>query len=132
LKKSKFIIAPTGRTEQHQILNCFADQTAPTELAIPSIVVYEIEYGTLWSILPAHRRSQLEKGLNHIGHLPFDTEAARAAARIRVELEKRGAIIRPIEILIAGTALSVGALLLTNNTAEFSRVSGLRVTDWRF
>jgi len=54
-----------------------------------------------------------------------------AAARIRVALEKRGSVIGPMDILIAGTALSLGALLVTNNSAEFSRVPGLRVTDWK-
>jgi tRNA(fMet)-specific endonuclease VapC len=106
-------------------------KTAPSELAIPTIVVYEIEYGTLRSRFPANRRNELERGLRNVRHLPFDTDAAMAAARISVELEKRGAVIGPMDILIAGTALSVGALLATNNAKEFSRVPGLRVTDWK-
>jgi tRNA(fMet)-specific endonuclease VapC len=106
-------------------------RTAPNDLAIPAIVVYEIEYGTLRSRLPANRQRQLEEGLKSIRRVPFDSEAAMAAARIRVDLEKRGMAIGPIDILIAGTALSLGALLVTNNTAEFSRVPGLRVADWR-
>jgi predicted nucleic acid-binding protein len=34
---------------------------APAELAIPSIVVYELEYGTLRSKFPARGRSVLEE-----------------------------------------------------------------------
>ena len=101
------------------------------ELAIPAIVVYELEYGTLRSKLPARRRRELEAGLEHIQHVPFDSAAAMAAARIRIELEKRGSTIGPLDMLIAGTAGSRGAALVTNNAAEFSRVPGLRVLDWK-
>jgi tRNA(fMet)-specific endonuclease VapC len=101
------------------------------ELAIPAIVVYELEYGTLRAKLGARRRRELEAGLQYIQHVPFDSAAAMAAARIRVELEKRGVTIGPLDLLIAGTAVSRGAALVTNNTAEFSRVPGLRVLDWK-
>ena len=101
------------------------------DLAIPAIVVYELEYGTLRSKLPARRRRELEAGLEHIQHVPFDSAAAMAAARIRIELEKRGSTIGPLDMLIAGTAVSRGAALVTNNAAEFSRVPGLRVLDWK-
>ena len=101
------------------------------ELAIPTIVVYELEYGTLRSKLPARRRRELEAGLEHIQHVPFDSAAAMAAASIRVALEKQGSTIGPLDILIAGTAISRGAALVTNNAAEFSRVPGLRLLDWK-
>jgi len=35
-----------------------------------------------------------------------------------------------MDLLIAGTAMSRGAVLVTNNTREFSRVSGLLLEDW--
>jgi tRNA(fMet)-specific endonuclease VapC len=101
------------------------------ELAIPAIVLYELEYGTLRSGLPARRRLELEAGLRHIQHVPFDTAAAVAAAHIRVELERQGSTIGPLDLLIAGTAVSRGATLVTNNATEFARVPGLRVLDWR-
>ena len=101
------------------------------ELAIPAIVVYELEYGTLRSHFPARRRRELEAGLAQIRHIPFDSAAALAAAGIRVELEKQGSTIGPLDILIAGTAVSRGAALVTNNAREFSRVPGLRVLDWK-
>lgn len=101
------------------------------ELALPTIVVYELEYGTLRSRLPVRRRRELEGGLEHIQHVPFDSAAATAAARIRVELERRGSTIGPLDMLIAGTAVSRAAPLVTNNAAEFSRVPGLRVLDWK-
>jgi tRNA(fMet)-specific endonuclease VapC len=102
-----------------------------SELAVPTIVVYELEYGTLRSRLPARRRGELETGLTALRHVPFDSAAALAAARLRIELERQGLTIGPLDMLIAGTAVSRGATLVTNNAAEFSRVPGLRVVDWR-
>lgn len=105
-------------------------RASPGELAIPAIVLYELEYGTLRSKFPSRRRRDLEEGLAHIQRIPFDSQAAMAAARIRAELEKRGATIGPLDLLIAGTAASRGATLVTNNAA-FSRVPGLRGIDWK-
>ena len=68
--------------------------------------------------------------LDHLQDIPFDREAAGEAARVRVELEKRGVVVGPMDLLIAGTALSRGAILATNNTGEFSRIKGLRLEDW--
>ena len=47
-----------------------------------------------------------------------------------MELETKGVVIGPIDLLIAGTAISRGAVLVTSNTREFSRVKGLRLSDW--
>jgi tRNA(fMet)-specific endonuclease VapC len=68
--------------------------------------------------------------LDNLEEVPFDRNAAREAARIRLELERRGIGIGPLDLLIAGTVLSRGATLATNNTREFSRIKGLRLQDW--
>ena len=47
-----------------------------------------------------------------------------------MELERRGIVIGPLDLLIAGTALSRGDTLATNNIREFSRIKGLRLEDW--
>jgi tRNA(fMet)-specific endonuclease VapC len=102
---------------------------SPRELAIPSVVAYEIEYGTL-KIGSLRRRQIVSLLLAGIQQVPFDREAALESARIRIDLEARGFLIGPMDLLIAGTAVSRGAVLVTNNTKEFSRVKGLRLSDW--
>jgi tRNA(fMet)-specific endonuclease VapC len=101
----------------------------PSEIAIPSIVAYELEYGTLRIASPKRRRI-LAGMLESLEEVPFDRNAAREAARVRLELERRGIGIGPLDLLIAGTVLSRGATLATNNTREFSRIKGLRLEDW--
>jgi len=93
------------------------------------VVAYELEYGTL-KIASPQRRKILAGMLDGLEEVPFDRDAAREAARVRVELERHGRIIGPLDLLIAGTALSRGATLATNNTREFSRIKGLRLEDW--
>jgi tRNA(fMet)-specific endonuclease VapC len=105
-------------------------KTERTELALPSIVFYELEYGTLRSGMAERRRRQLDLALVSLQRVPFDTDAAMAAARVRIGLERRGLTIGPLDLLIAGTAMSRGATLVTNNVAEFSRIDGLHVADW--
>lgn len=102
---------------------------SPLQLAIPSIVAYEIEYGTL-KIGSTRRREIVSELLAGIQQIPFDREAALESARIRIDLEARGLLIGPLDLLIAGTAVSRGAVLATNNTKEFSRIKGLRLSDW--
>jgi predicted nucleic acid-binding protein len=72
----------------------------------------------------------LPKMLAGIQQVPFDREAALESARIRIDLEARGLLIGPIDRLIAGTVVSRGAVLVTRNTKEFSRIKGLRLSDW--
>jgi tRNA(fMet)-specific endonuclease VapC len=76
------------------------------------------------------RRAVLDSIFSALQHAPFDLDAARAAARIRSDLERAGNVIGPIDLMIAGTAVSRGAILVTANVKEFSRIRGLRLEDW--
>lgn len=105
-------------------------KTPPREIAIPAITLHELETGIAKSSSPEKRRAQLDDLLSLLTILPFGAAEARASARIRAVLEKRGSKIGPLDTLIAGTALSCGAILVTHNTDEFGRVPGLSIVDW--
>jgi tRNA(fMet)-specific endonuclease VapC len=62
--------------------------------------------------------------------LPFDDRCAEIAGRIRSDLRAKGTPIGGNDLLIAATALAHDAVLVTHNTRELSRVSGLRLDDW--
>ncbi len=104
----------------------------PADLAVPAIVQYELRYGLL-RLPPALAEPRLRavtQLLQPMQVLPFDSECAAVAARIRVELEAVGKPIGPHDVLIAATALRYQANLITRNVSEFSRVSGLICTNW--
>lgn len=102
----------------------------PSEIAVPSIVVYELERGIAKSTSPRKRARQLEVLLQSIQTLPFGNREAKAAAQISRDLEAMGTPIGPLDTLIAGTAVSHRATLVTNNQREFGRVRGLHLDNW--
>jgi len=104
--------------------------TPPVEVAIPSIVLYELEVGIERSGNVERRREQLRELVTRSTLLAFGAREAETSSRLRTELERRGEPIGPLDTLIAGTALAHGATLVTHNTKEFGRVPGLRVDDW--
>ena len=104
----------------------------PAEVGVPAIVEYELRYG-LMRLPPeaaAPRLAALAQLLQPLQVLPFDSECAAHAARIRAELESMGTPIGPHDTLIAATALRHQATLVTRNVRELSRVSSLQWVDW--
>jgi tRNA(fMet)-specific endonuclease VapC len=102
----------------------------PADVAIPAVVLYELEVGAMRSPAARKRREQLDALVEAVDILPFGAGEARAGARIRAELERAGAPIGPLDTLIAATALHHGATLVTHNAREFGRVKGLKIEDW--
>jgi len=102
----------------------------PGDVAIPSVVLYELEVGAVLSTAPGKRREQLAALVEVVQVLPFGEGEARTAARVRGELEQVGSPIGPLDTLIAATALYHGATLVTHNLREFRRVKGLKIEDW--
>ena len=105
---------------------------SPAQTGVAAIVEYELLYGLLR--LPAEaatpRLAALSALLRPMQVLPFDSECAAHAARIRADLEGVGTPIGPHDTLIAATALRHQATLVTRNVSEFSRVAGLQVLNW--
>ena len=103
---------------------------APKDIFIPSIALYELEVGIAKSTKPQKRRHQLESLISRINICSFGIQEAKIAAMVRANLESQGIPIGPYDTLIAGTALSNNATLVTHNTKEFKRVKGLKIEDW--
>jgi tRNA(fMet)-specific endonuclease VapC len=103
---------------------------APGEVGVSSITVAELAYG-------AHKSNQVEKNLSALERflLPveiadFDQRASAAYGFVRANLEREGKIIGSMDMLIGAHALSLGMILITNNTDEFQRIPKLKVEDW--
>jgi tRNA(fMet)-specific endonuclease VapC len=95
------------------------------------VVVYEFRYGCLPSAKPAANRAAVDALLTPFASLPFDDDAADHAAKVRRHLESIGLSIGPYDLQIAAIALANGCTLVTHNTTEFSRVTGLPLEDWQ-
>ena len=102
----------------------------PRDIAIPAIVLYELEVGLAKSVTPEKRRKQLGMLTELVTILPLGTKEAKLAAIIRASLELAGTPIGSMDTLIAGTAKAYQGILVTHNTKEFSRIDGLQIEDW--
>jgi tRNA(fMet)-specific endonuclease VapC len=100
------------------------------EVGLSVITVSELRYGVEKSTRPRQNREALERFLLPLEVMSFGLEATISYGRIRAALERSGTPIGPLDTLIAAHALSLNAVLVTNNTREFERVPGLRIEDW--
>jgi tRNA(fMet)-specific endonuclease VapC len=103
---------------------------SPEDLAISTISWYELYTGVEKCRDPGREKAKLEIFRNNVHELVFDIPAAVAAARIRADLESRGEMIGPYDVLIASQAQTHGLILVTANTKEFLRITGLVVENW--
>jgi len=99
-------------------------------LCLSDVVLYELLYGAERSNDPPKVRREVEHFAGRLTVLPFDSEAAAHTAEIRADLEGRGCVIGPYDLMIAGHARSRGLVVVTGNLGEFQRAQGLRCEDW--
>ncbi len=112
-----------------RVLEAFK-QLPAGDLYLSTITVAELEYGVAKSSSRSKNQAALAAFLVPLEIIPFSEQAARVYGEVRAELEKKGQIIEPYDLLIASHALSKGLILVTNNLDEFQRVPGLSVEDW--
>jgi len=105
-------------------------QQQPKDIYLCTVVQMELYYGAYRSTQTERNLSLLERFLSQFAVLPLDSSAAKVAGRIRSELAATGTPIGPSDLLIAAIALTHNLTLVTHNTREFSRVSGLAIEDW--
>ncbi|HHB91721.1 MAG TPA: type II toxin-antitoxin system VapC family toxin [Thioploca sp.] len=99
---------------------------------ISAIVYSELCYGV--ELSPYHLQTPRQKQLNEFISLlkihTWDEKSANIYAKIRAYLKKKGIPIGNMDMLIAAHALSLNAVLVTNNTHEFSKVPELKFENW--
>ena len=101
----------------------------PSEIAVSSVTLFELEYGAAKSQWPEKNRNNVKLFLAPFTIVPFDGNDAIAAGEIRQILEKAGTPIGPYDLQIAAQGLARGYTVVTHNTGEFSRVPNLQVID---
>ena len=107
-------------------------EASPSGISISAISVMEVEYGLSLAAKRAETLAPIMRAiLGAVRILPYGPEDARASASLRATLQKKGRPIGAYDVLIAGSALSRGLVLVTSNVREFGRIAGLRVENWR-
>lgn len=104
-------------------------EVGPDSICVSIITAAELRYGCARKG-SAKLLAHVEAILESVQVLAFDVPADAEYGGIRAELEAAGKPIGPNDLLIAAHACAAGAILVTDNTGEFSRVRGLRVENW--
>ena len=117
------------RGRSQRLLAKLRRQTVGT-VGISTITLAELWHGVSKSSDPARNTVALAHMVAALRVMPFDDRAAAAYGRVRTLLELAGTPIGPLDTLIAGHALSLGAVLVTGNTREFHRAPGLTIENW--
>jgi len=105
--------------------------TVGTTVGIPTVVLYELWHGVRKSARPQANAAALAAFLAlDVSQWPFEPEDAEQAGDIRASLERTGKMIGPYDVLVAAQARRRGAVLITANAREFTRVPGLKIEDW--
>jgi len=102
----------------------------PEDCAVSMVSVFELYAGVFPCNDPEREEKKVSIFLQPLHLLPFDWDSALQTARIRHQLEKNGTRIGPYDLQLGGQALALDLTLVTHNTREFVRITGLRLEDW--
>ena len=105
-------------------------QQPPGTVGVSAITVGELSTGAAKSIQPERNAEALVQFLLPLEIHTFDYGAAQAYGSLRVALERQGAPIGSMDVLIAAHAVSLDLAVVTHNTRHFAKVPGLRLEDW--
>jgi tRNA(fMet)-specific endonuclease VapC len=67
--------------------------------------------------------------LRRVDVLPWDAVTSEVYGRARASTQREGRVLAPMDLLIGAHALSIDALLVTNDRG-FARLAGLSIEDW--
>jgi len=103
---------------------------AVSDVCMSVITKSELLYGVEVSPRRTQDATALKAFLPHVEVLEYPDDAATHYAQIRADLKNRGEMIGANDLFIAAHARSLELRLVTNNTAEFERVSKLKRENW--
>jgi len=98
-------------------------------LCISAITEGELLFGLAKRPEAKRLHSAVREFLKRVDVLPWNTVVAERYGAVRAAMESKGKILSPLDLLIAAHALTVGAVLVTNDRA-FSQVTDLHLEDW--
>jgi tRNA(fMet)-specific endonuclease VapC len=110
-----------------------ANEAGRSGRVVTSIVaVAELLYGVERSARPEANRRHLEKELEHLEVVPVSLGAAGQFGRLKAGLRAKGVNKTDLDLMIAATALDLGATLVTNDAALLDgTIPDLTVENWK-
>ncbi len=100
------------------------------KIALSALVVAELNYGAKASQNAARNLDKLTRLLDVVQTVPFDLECAETFGSIKSRLRSIGKPTGEVDALIAATAITHKAVLVTGNKRHFEHIEGLRIDTW--
>ncbi len=98
-------------------------------LCISAITKGELLFGLAKRPDAKRLHNAVQELLRRIDVLPWDSVIAEHYGTVRATMERQGKILAPLDLLIAAHALSVDAVLVTNDQS-FGQLNHLHIEDW--
>ena len=99
-------------------------------IALSTLVVAELDYGAKASQKAEENLEKLHRFVDIVRVVPFDLECAKIFGTIKSKLRKMGRPTGEVDALIAATAMSNKAVLVTGNRKHFENIKGLKIKIW--
>ena len=99
-------------------------------IALSTLVVAELDYSAKASQKAEENLEKLYRFVDIVRVVPFDLECAKIFGTIKSKLRKMGKPTGEVDALIAATAMSNKAVLVTGNRKHFENIKGLKVEIW--
>lgn len=100
-----------------------------TSLCISAITEGELLFGLAKRPAAKQLHVAVREFLKRVDVLPWDSVAAEHYGIVRANMASQGKVLSPLDLLIATHALSVDAVLVTNDQA-ISQMPNLHLEDW--
>ena len=97
--------------------------------AISEITLAELVFGAENSTNSSKNREIIEEFANNITILPIINSITRYGKE-KARLRKSGKMISDFDLLIGCTAIEHDLIMVTENSEEFSRISGITLENW--
>ena len=98
-------------------------------LCISAITEGELLFGLAKRPAARQLHAAVTEFLKRVDVVPWDSSAAEHYGTLRASMEAQGKPLAPLDMLIGAHAVSVGAVLVTNDRA-FQSIRDLQVEDW--
>jgi tRNA(fMet)-specific endonuclease VapC len=99
-------------------------------IAIPTVVLAELYAGAYKHPNPPKLLGLIADLLQEVAVLDFDSACAEQFGKSQGNLLQQGISVPVADLMIAAVALLHNLTLVTNNTADFQNIPGLRLDDW--
>lgn len=101
-------------------------------MKISAITLMELYYGAYKSDKLSSNLAKVRTIENTFEIIPNGKESAENFGMLKASLEKSGTRLDDFDLIIASCALAHNLTLVTNNSKHFSRIEGLKITNWSF